>query len=282
MNTLYWNFNGLDQASHYSTSMVSKKAYRNGIFGSLVMVSCAYLLPILIATGATNLEQDEWKEGTFAVAATELAAPWLGNWIVVSAGISLLAQFFSEMSADSMQLQGMAERGHLPSLFGHRSRHDTPSVRHFLTVFVCLFLDFQLLIYTSCCVHSQYSLLLGLVVILLLIPFPFGFIIELSNFAFCMTLMVEFMAFAQIMIRKGDSSKLRKALYSIMLIIPMMLNIFVLLLASYATYIYGACLVVFGIILINAKRINLACCSSCGRGCTECDNSCSDASCCLC
>ena len=47
--------------------MVSKKAYRNGIFGSLVMVSCAYLLPILIATGATNLEQDEWKEGTFAV-----------------------------------------------------------------------------------------------------------------------------------------------------------------------------------------------------------------------
>lgn len=141
VNTLYWNFNGLDQASHYSTSMVSKKAYRYGIFGSLVMVSCAYLLPILIATGATNLEQDEWKEGTFAVAATEIAAPWLGNWIVVSAGISLLAQFFSEMSADSMQLQGMAERGHLPSLFGHRSRHDTPSVRHFLTVLVCLFLD---------------------------------------------------------------------------------------------------------------------------------------------
>ena len=119
--------------------MVSKKAYRNGIFGSLVMVSCAYLLPILIATGATNLEQDEWKEGTFAVAATEIAAPWLGNWIVVSAGISLLAQFFSEMSADSMQLQGMAERGHLPSLFGHRSRHDTPSVRHFLTV--CLLIS---------------------------------------------------------------------------------------------------------------------------------------------
>ena len=94
VNTLYWNFNGLDQASHYSTSIVSKKAYRNGIFGSLAMVSCAYLLPILIATGATNLEQDEWKEGTFAVAATEIAGQWLGNWIVVSAGKSVFVLFY--------------------------------------------------------------------------------------------------------------------------------------------------------------------------------------------
>jgi len=175
VNTLYWNFNGFDQASHFSTTIESKVAYRNGIYGSLVMASCAYLLPVLIATGATNIEQDQWKEGAFAVAATDIAGKWLGNWIVVSAGISLLAQFFSEMSSDSMQLQGMAERGQLPSLFGQKSRHDTPT----------------------------YSLLLGLAVILLLLPFPFGLIIELSNFSFCLALTVEFLAFAQLLIRKG-------------------------------------------------------------------------------
>ena len=239
VNTLYWNFNGFDQASHYSNTIVSKKAYRHGIFGSVFMTASAYLLPMLIATGATNIQQDEWKEGSFAIAATQIAGQWLGNWVVVSAGIALLASFFSEMSADSMQLQGMADRGQIPSVFGRRSRHDTPT----------------------------YSLLIGLAVILLLVPFPFGFIIELSNFSFCVALSVEYMAFAELMIRKGDSTKLRKCLYSIMLILPMLLNIFVLFLASYATYIYGACLTAFGILLINAKRLNsLACCSYCKRG----------------
>lgn len=95
-----------------------------------MLVSFAYLLPILIATGATDIEQDEWKAGSFATAGTEIGGRWLGNWIVVSSGISLLAQFFSEMSADSMQIQGMADRGQLPSLFRHKSRHDTPTVRY--------------------------------------------------------------------------------------------------------------------------------------------------------
>ena len=33
------------------------------------------------------------------------------------------------MTADSMQVQGVADRGQLPSLFSHRSAHDTPTVR---------------------------------------------------------------------------------------------------------------------------------------------------------
>ncbi len=39
-----------------------------------------------------------------------------------------------------------------------------------------------------------------------------------------------------------------------MLIAPMSMIIVVLLLASYATYIYGACLTAFGILLVIAKR----------------------------
>lgn len=200
-------------------------------------MSTAYLLPILIATGATDIEQDEWKAGSFARAGTEIGGQWLGNWIVVASGLSLLAQFFAEMTADSMQLLGMADRGQLPSIFGRRSRHDTPT----------------------------YALLLGTLVILLLLPLPFGTIIELSNFSFCINATLQFVVFGQLRIRNGDGSKLRKFFYAILLIAPTVLNIAVLCLASYATYIYGASVTVFGVLLINAKRIHSACCSVSNR-----------------
>ena len=78
MNNLYWNFNGFDQASHYSR-MVPKSTLRNGVGGSLLLVSVSYLLPIMIATGATDLEQDEWTNGSFATAGTMIGGEWLGE-----------------------------------------------------------------------------------------------------------------------------------------------------------------------------------------------------------
>lgn len=157
INNLYWRFNGFDQASHYSTT-VSKRTLRNGIAGSLLLVSSAYLIPILVITGATNIQQNEWNAGSFATAGTKIGGRWLGNWIVFSAGVSLLAQFFSEMAADSMGVQGLADRGHIPSIFRHQSPHNTPT----------------------------YAILLGLLVIIALLPFSFSIIIELSNFSYCL------------------------------------------------------------------------------------------------
>lgn len=47
-------------------------------------------------------------------------------WVVFSAGISNLALFEAEMSADAWQLMGMAERGYLPKILAQRSRYNTP------------------------------------------------------------------------------------------------------------------------------------------------------------
>lgn len=224
VNNLYWNFNGFDQASHYSR-MVPKSTLRNGVGGSLLLVSASYLLPIMIATGATDLEQDEWTNGSFATAGTMIGGEWLGNWIVVAAGISLLALFLSGMTADTIGIQGLADRGQLPSIFRRRSRHDTPT----------------------------YALLLGVVLILALLPLPFGTIIELMNFTFCISVSIEFMAFAQLRIRAGESTKFRKVLLSIMLIFPMTFNVLIILTASYATYIYAATVAVIGVVVISAR-----------------------------
>lgn len=127
LNNLYWCYNGFDQGAHYSSS-VTKENYKRGMGGALLLVCSSYLVPVLIATGASDLTQSQWTAGAFATAASEIGGRWLGNWIVVGAGTSLMALFFGEMSADSMQLLGMAELGQIPKVFATKSRHNTPTV----------------------------------------------------------------------------------------------------------------------------------------------------------
>lgn len=48
--------------------------------------------------------------------------------MVAAAAVSQIGQFEAEMSSDSFQLLGMAERGFLPKSLARRSKHDTPTV----------------------------------------------------------------------------------------------------------------------------------------------------------
>ena len=41
------------------------------------------------------------------------------------------------MSSDSLQLMGMAERGLLPKVFGHKSSHGTPTFSILLSSAIC-------------------------------------------------------------------------------------------------------------------------------------------------
>mmetsp|Transcript_2518 Transcript_2518/g.4609 ORF Transcript_2518/g.4609 Transcript_2518/m.4609 type:complete len:239 (+) Transcript_2518:1201-1917(+) len=198
---------------------------------SVALVSTAYLLPILIATGGTDISQDDWRAGSLAIAATKIAGRWLGNWIVLSSGISLLGSFFAEISADTMQVMGMADRAQIPSIFSHRSPHETPT----------------------------YAILLSMVVIMCLLPLDFGLIVELANFSYCLSITFEFVAFAKIRIFNGDNSLIRKAFYFVIITFPMLFNVLVIALASYATYIYGAVMVVFGFLFVNAHSIGTNC-----------------------
>jgi len=227
INNLYWNFNGFDQGGHLSSKdTTTPDILKKGIMGSFFLVSSAYLVPILVATGATDFEQENWNAGAFATAGNEIAGRWLGNWIVVAAGCTLLAQFFTECSLDSLQVLAMADKGFLPSIFRTRSKYDTPT----------------------------FGLLLALIIILLLLPLKFSIIVELSNFSFVFAVSAEFVAFAELRIRKGDGSMLRRILYTIMIIPPLLLNVAVLLLASYATYIYGAIVTTLGIVLVYSMQ----------------------------
>lgn len=108
--------------------MVTKKTLRHGIVGSVLLVMLFNVLPILIATGATSMEQADWIDGSMALAGTEIGGRWLGNWIVLASGVALLGEFISLMASLGISISGLAKRGQLPPIFRRLNRHDVPTV----------------------------------------------------------------------------------------------------------------------------------------------------------
>ena len=58
------------------------------MFISLVMILLVYLIPLLVAIGATDSDQSVWFSGYFSYAAKQIGGGWLGVWIVFAAGVS--------------------------------------------------------------------------------------------------------------------------------------------------------------------------------------------------
>lgn len=58
----------------------------------------------------------------------QVGGTWLAYWIIAAAAASQIGQYQAEMSSDSYQVQGMAERGFLPKIFAVRSKYDTPTI----------------------------------------------------------------------------------------------------------------------------------------------------------
>ena len=101
LNNLFWNLNSFDSVGSFATP--------RGIFIGLVMCIFAYIIPLLIAVGATDYSQSDWKDGQLGKVALDIGGPWLGGWIIFAAGISNLALFLAEMSSDAFQLMGMGK-----------------------------------------------------------------------------------------------------------------------------------------------------------------------------
>lgn len=54
-----------------------------------------------------------------------LGVVWLRSWVQGASAMSNMGMFVAEMSSDSFQLLGMAERGMLPDFFAKRSHYRT-------------------------------------------------------------------------------------------------------------------------------------------------------------
>ncbi|CAK8540252.1 unnamed protein product [Lathyrus sativus] len=168
LNTLFWNLNYWDSISTLAGEVENpKKTLPKGLFFALILVVVAYFFPLLIGTGALPVQRELWMDGYFAEIAMVIGGVWLRWWLQAAAAMSNMGMFVAEMSSDSFQLLGMAERGMLPEFFTKRSRHGTPLA----------------------------GILFSASGVILLSWMSFQEIVAAENFLYCIGMILEFTAF---------------------------------------------------------------------------------------
>jgi amino acid transporter len=177
INNLYWNLNSFDVGASFAGEVKNpERVFPRAMFLSFVFVVFSYVFTLFVALGATNDSQNEWKAGHLSVVASEVVGPWLGAWTVFAAAIGNIALYEAEMSGDAYQLMGMGDRGLVPKIFSKRSKFGTPT----------------------------YGIMLGTVVIIILSVASFDAIVEMLNFAYSLSLLLEYAAFVKLRITDDD------------------------------------------------------------------------------
>uniref|UniRef100_A0A7N0VMB1 Amino acid permease-like protein n=1 Tax=Kalanchoe fedtschenkoi TaxID=63787 RepID=A0A7N0VMB1_KALFE len=108
-----------------------------------------------------------------------IGGAWLSWWIQGAAAMSNMGMFVAEMSSDSFQLLGMAERGMVPECFAKRSRHGTPVI----------------------------GILFSASGVLMLSCMSFQEIVAAENFLYCFGMILEFLAFIILRIKQPATSR---------------------------------------------------------------------------
>ncbi len=177
LNNLFWNLNCFDAAGTFAGEIADPGTVFPRAMGyGVLLVILGYLLPLLVALGATETNQVDWSEGYLANVAAQIGGKWLGAWIVFASGVSNLALFEAEMSSDAYQLMGMANRGLFPKIFSTQSKYDTPT----------------------------YGILLGTFIIILMSVADFAALVEMLNFAYSLALLIEFAAFIKLRVSHSE------------------------------------------------------------------------------
>ncbi|CAN6300749.1 unnamed protein product [Urochloa humidicola] len=128
LNTLFWNLNGWDSVSTMAGEVDRPaKTFPVALVSAVCIGSVGYLLPLMAATGAVDAPPEAWGDGYFADAAGAIAGKWLKYWIKVGAAVSSVGLYSATVSSAAYLLAGMADLGHIPSLFAARAPvFDTP------------------------------------------------------------------------------------------------------------------------------------------------------------
>jgi amino acid transporter len=179
LNNLFWNLNSFDVGASFAGEVRDPdRVFPRAMFLSVALVVVSYIFPLAAALGAVDSDQQDWSAGYFTTISVKVGGPWLGAWMVFAAAISNLALFQAELSGDAFQLMGMADRGMIPKVFTKRSRFGTP----------------------------ENGILLGTVVIMALSVADFDALVEMLNFAYSLSLLMEFAAFVKLRITEPDST----------------------------------------------------------------------------
>lgn len=227
LNTLFWNLNYWDSISTLAGEVENpSKTLPKALLYAVLLVVFGYFFPLLVGTGAVPLDREQWTDGYFSDVAKIIGGVWLKSWVQAASALSNMGMFVTEMSSDSFQLLGMAERGMLPECFRIRSCHGTPII----------------------------GILFSASGVLLLSCLSFQEIVAAENFLYCFGMIMEFIAFVKLRIKYPAASRPYKiplgTTGSILMCIPPTLLIFVVLVfASYKVIAISIVALMIGLVL---------------------------------
>lgn len=171
LNTIFWNYNNYDSISTLAGEVDNpRKTLPKALFFALILVVTGCLCPLIIGTGAVPLDRERWTDGYYSDIGNIIGGLWLRWWIQSASALSNMGMFVTEMSTDSYQLLGMAERGMLPEFFAKRSDHGTPLI----------------------------GILFSASGVFLLSWMSFQEILAADNFLYCLGMLLEFLAFIRL------------------------------------------------------------------------------------
>ena len=180
LNTLFWNLNNYDSISTLAGEVDNpRKTLPKALFYALILVVMGCLCPLITGTGALPLDRGRWTDGYYSEIAKILGGLWLRWWIQGASALSNMGMFVTEMSTDSYQLLGMAERGMLPEFFANRSCYGTPLL----------------------------GILFSASGVILLSWMSFQEILAADNFLYCLGMLLEFLAFVRLRIKYPTASR---------------------------------------------------------------------------
>ncbi|KAK1385292.1 Polyamine transporter PUT1 [Heracleum sosnowskyi] len=227
LNTLFWNLNYWDSVSTLAGEVENPgQTLPRSLFYAVILVVLGYFFPLLIGTGGVPLNQELWTDGYFSDIAKILGGVWLRTWVQGASAMSNMGMFVAEMSSDSFQLLGMAERGMLPEFFAKRSRYGTPIIG---------------ILFSACGV-------------IFLSTLSFQEIVAAENFLYCFGMLLEFIVFVKLRVKYPAASRPYKVplgtTATILMFTPPTLLIFVVLaLASLKVMMISLLALVIGLVL---------------------------------
>jgi amino acid transporter len=224
LNNMFWNLNSFDSAASFAGEVHDPGiVFPKAMLISVVLVVLGYFIPMLFILGASDAPQSAWVDGYLATVAFDVIGPWLGAWTVFAAGISNIALFQAEMSSDAFQLMGMADRGYIPKVLGTRSRHGTPT----------------------------YGIFIGTLIVVVMGVSDMSSLIEMLNFSYSISLLMEFAAFIKLRISQPEIDRpyqipLNTIGCSLMLTPTVLLNLLVMSMATVKTYVFSLGVLIVG------------------------------------
>ncbi|KAK7359250.1 hypothetical protein VNO77_01203 [Canavalia gladiata] len=227
-NTIFWNLNFWDSASTLAGEVEEPhKTFPKALLSAGLLTCLGYIIPLLAATGAVPLDQQSWVGGYFADVAELVAGKWLKFWMEIGAVLSIIGLFEAQLSSAAYQLLGMADLGFIPRIFGERSKwFNTPWMAILISTFIALAMSFL----------------------------TFTEIISTVNFLYSLGMLLEFAAFLRLR-RKFPALKrpfeVPLGFFGLVLmcLIPSVLLVYVMTVASSIVYVASAFLTSFGIVL---------------------------------